>query len=190
MISLCPVSFPKCLAAPAPSPVIWSPTSSADYFLHCFTSWITLFCLSLLPYCPQTVPSPTSTSPASERTLEVRGLTGSPALKGPTWGNTSWLYSFLCLQNSASGFSFTPLGSGYSSMVGYAMLPGAHFKLHVITNHRSSMGVWAHFVVHLVEMFTRWVGKRRTMDDSIVTVSQLKLFNRLQSCLSLWCKTC
>lgn len=32
-MSLCPVSFPKCLAAPAPSPVIWNPTSSADYFL-------------------------------------------------------------------------------------------------------------------------------------------------------------
>lgn len=59
-MSLCPVSFPKCLAAPAPSPVIWNPTSSADYFLPCFTSWIILFCLSLLPYCPQTVPSPTS----------------------------------------------------------------------------------------------------------------------------------
>lgn len=85
-ISLCPVSFPKCLAAPAPSPVIWNPTSSADYFLPCFTSWIILFCLSLLPYCPQTVPSPTSTSPASERTPEVRGLTGSPALKGASLG--------------------------------------------------------------------------------------------------------
>lgn len=167
---------------------LWSETPLPQQIIFSQSESLS-FCLFLLPYCAQTVPSPTSTPPASERTPKVRWLTSSPALKGLAWGKTSWLYNFLCLQNSAS--DFPPLPSALVTVL-WLDMPCSQVHISSYTSLQTTEVTWERELTlyFISQKCSHTLGKQKMVNDSIVTVSQLKLFNRLQSCLSLWYKMC
>lgn len=134
-ISPCLVSFPKCLAAPAPSSVIWNPTFSTDYFL---TKWITLFRLSLLPYC---LNCPISYLHITSKWKDSWGqvVDQFSCSQGASLGQYLSLYSFLCLQNSAS--DFPPLPSALVTVL-WLHMPRSQVRISSYTSWQTTEVTW------------------------------------------------